>query len=147
MLEDSKGFKVSIHLEWNGETPFEEAWKKTKLIEEKIKCKFGKNNSLFVHFEPSIEKIRRSEKSNDESLKREIKRIIQNLKPPLKESTVSIIKAESKTYIHLTFPANPSLKIEEIHELSSVLENEIVKISPPNSPVLAQPVPEEFFKK
>lgn len=148
LLESGEGIEISIHLEWNGETPFEDAWRKTRVIEEKIKSKFGKKTSLFVHFEPSVENIKQSKKSDYEFLKKEIEKIIQKLKPPLNESDVSIIESEGKIHIHLTFPVDSSLTIEEIHELSSSLENEIVKISPQNSHTLAQPVPrQDFYKK
>lgn len=148
LLETSKGIEISIHLEWNGETFFADAWEKTKIIKEKITNKFGETTSVFVHFEPSMEKIKQLTQTVNKNLEEKIKMVINQFQNPLNKANFSIIQSEGKVHIHLTFPVDPSKTIEEIHKLSSFFENEISKISPEFSHTIAQPVPEkEFFEK
>lgn len=148
LLENNKGLEISTHLEWSGETLFADAWEKTKIIKEKITNKFGENTSVLVHFEPSREKIKQLQTPNNDFLEEKINKIINKLQPPFNKTNFSIIESQGKVHIHLIFPVDPSLTIEETHKLSSFIENEIAKISPEFSHTVAQPVPEkEFFEK
>ncbi|NMB99002.1 MAG: cation transporter [Thermoanaerobaculaceae bacterium] len=147
LLESGSALEVSIHLEWEGETLFTDAWNKAKTVEKEIQKKFGDSITVFVHFEPSIEKVKHSEEKENIALQKQIKELIKKLKPPLSESRAKIIESEGKGHIHLEFPVEPTLKIEEVHQLSSALENEVSKIAPQNSHTLAQPVPKDEFYK
>lgn len=145
LFENENKVEVSIHLEWDGEMPFGDAWNKAKTIEKEMKKRFGETTSIFVHFEPLTERIRQSGKKGTSVLEKEINKVLKNLKPPLSKSMAKIIESEGKNHIHLKFPVDPSMKIEEVHRLASQLENEISKVVPENSHTLAQPVPKDEF--
>ncbi|MCX7829588.1 MAG: hypothetical protein N2445_00805, partial [Acidobacteria bacterium] len=145
LLENPKGIEISIHLEWDGETLFKDAWSKSKTIEKEIQKKFGESTSVFVHFEPLMEKLKKMEKGEDQFLKAKIDDLIKSLPSPLFETKAKIIESEGIVHIHLLFPVDSLLTIDKVHALSSLLEKEISKIAPENSHTLAQPVPKEEF--
>ena len=147
VFETDAGMEVSVHLEWKEDTLFSEAWRRTSEIEQRLKDSYPDISSLFIHFEPSVEKLASSfEVAEAESLAR-IRDRVASLEEPLSRTKVRLIQSDKTLYIHLTFPVTGDLTIARVHELSTIVESAVLPLGPEKSRVVARAVPLDHFEK
>ncbi len=143
ILSVQDGQEISLHLEWDKNMKFNEAWKYSEKIKEGIKENYESVKDVHFHFEPNFEKVGKYTLKSSSSLEKEVEDTIKNLSPPLNLATVRVIFSETITHIYLSFPVDSNLTIDKVHDLSSKLEKEIYKISSDHTHIIALAYPKK----
>ncbi len=121
-----RGVNVSLHVEFNPETPLEEAHKTAESIEEKIREHIGKVATVTVHIEPSIDKVFDGEHvEEDLKLVETVREII--LKHPEVRGINRIVAFTymGRKHINISCSLNSDLKLNEAHNIITRIERDI----------------------